>query len=309
MSLINIKALSQVLQLQKTLLLKDFPSGSSLEFYNDHIYIIGDDATNLLVLDANYNRIDSITLFKNSAKRIPKARKVDLEASATVRLKDQPHLLMLGSASTNRRERALITSFTKSSSPKVNVIRTDDFFDRISKAGIKEVNIEGAAIAKTSLLLANRGNNTNAVNHLISTSSNFLEDQEDVSFNISRILLDKLRSSKGKSVFIGISGLAYVPSKDILLFTASTEDTDNAVEDGAIGNSYLGWITDISSKLNDKEIKVTKTINLNAEDKAFKGQKIESVCVEKIQANKLTLHLVSDNDNGQSRLFKVQLTL
>jgi hypothetical protein len=55
-----------MLKLQKTLTLSDFPSGSAIEFYNNHLYLVGDDATQLLVLDPSYKKVDSIELFKSS---------------------------------------------------------------------------------------------------------------------------------------------------------------------------------------------------------------------------------------------------
>src|SRR5437870_2354775 len=70
------------LRIEKSLLLNDFPSGSSLEYFNDRLYLGGDDATKLLVLDTNYDRTDSITLFESELTRIPKNVKADLEASA-----------------------------------------------------------------------------------------------------------------------------------------------------------------------------------------------------------------------------------
>jgi hypothetical protein len=307
--LTHLKAHSQMVELQKVLLLKDFPSGSSIELYDNKFYLIGDDATKLLVLDKNYNKIDSIQLFKQNNYRISKTKKVDLEASTIITVKDQPHLLMLGSASTKKREKAFILSFGTPSKTEISDKRTSNFFDRIVKAGVKEINIEGAANAGKWFLLGNRGNNNNRVNQLISTTPDFLENQKRCPFKISTILLDKPKSNKGKAGFVGISGLAYVAAKDLLLFTASTEDTGNATDDGEIGNSYLGWINNISEKLADAEIKASMLINLNTLNKVFAGEKIESICVEKTDNNRLTLHLVSDNDNGQSKLFKLQLSL
>jgi uncharacterized protein YjiK len=142
---------------------------------------------------------------------------------------------MFGSASTSRREKVFLSSFTTSTTPKVQVIKTGKFFKRVSKAGIKDVNIEGLAAVNNTLLLANRGNNKNRYNHLISTSTDFFNNQEVVSFKVLKMIFEGV-----KNEFAGISGLAYIPSKDMLIFTASTEDTDNTVDDGAIGNSYLG---------------------------------------------------------------------
>ena len=106
-----------------------------------------------------------------------------------------------------------------------------------------------------------------------------------------------------------MSGLFYVKSKDVLLLTSSEEETENAVSDGSIGESYLGIIYDFSKKMNDVELRPDQLIKLSGVDKAFIKQKVESVCVEKEESNELILHLVSDNDNGRSKIFKIRLEL
>ena len=108
---------------------------------------------------------------------------------------------------------------------------------------------------------------------------------------------------------IGVSGLYYVEEKDLLLFTASEEDTPNALDDGKISDSYLGFIEKFSAKMEDKTITPNQLIKLSTINKIFIKQKIESVCVEKITGDEMILHLVADNDNGESRLFKVRMIL
>ncbi len=100
----SCKTFVPALQVEKDLLLKDFPSGSSLEYYHDRLYLGGDDATKLLILDTGYNRTDSIRLFKSELIRIPKDVKADLEASAIITFNNQPNLLMIGSASLSGRK-------------------------------------------------------------------------------------------------------------------------------------------------------------------------------------------------------------
>jgi len=108
---------------------------------------------------------------------------------------------------------------------------------------------------------------------------------------------------------IGLSGLYYINDKDLLLFTASEEDTPNATQDGVIGNSYLGYIKKFSEKMTASTLHPDKMITLTDIDPVFKKQKVESVCVEKIVGNSAIVHLASDNDNGQSMLFKTRLIL
>ena len=58
------------LQVEKVELINDFPSGSSIEYYENKLFLSGDDATSLLVLDTNFNRIKSIPSFDAKASRI-----------------------------------------------------------------------------------------------------------------------------------------------------------------------------------------------------------------------------------------------
>src|SRR5258708_422289 len=62
--------------------LNNYPSASSIEYYDGKLYLMGDDATNLLVLDTSLNIVDSIPLISYPGHRIPKDVKPDLEASA-----------------------------------------------------------------------------------------------------------------------------------------------------------------------------------------------------------------------------------
>jgi hypothetical protein len=39
--------MSDTITIEKTVLLKDFPSGSSLEYFENKLYLVGDDAKNL----------------------------------------------------------------------------------------------------------------------------------------------------------------------------------------------------------------------------------------------------------------------
>ena len=61
-------------------ILPHYPSASGIEYFNNHFYIIGDDANNLLITDSSLNSIDAVSLYSFTEKRIPKPIKADLEA-------------------------------------------------------------------------------------------------------------------------------------------------------------------------------------------------------------------------------------
>ena len=297
----SCKTLVTGLQVEKVLLLNDFPSGSSLEYYNNRLYLGGDDATRLLILDTGYNRADSIILFESDLTRIPKDLKADLEASAIINLNDQPHLLLIGSASMPTREKIIVIPLNDTANLQVQ--STGTYFKRLVNSGISDINIEGATTAGKLLIMSNRGNLSRPNNQLVFTDTNFWLHQLTAPIDTAVIILPHTKR------FTGISGLAYIEKNDLLLFTASTELTRNSFDDGDIGNSYIGWIKNISSQTRKKKILADGFINLTDVNNIFAKEKIESICVSHSQANTHTIHLVSDNDNGTSRLFRLRMTI
>ena len=275
--------------------LEQYPSTSGIEYFNKHFYLIGDDANDLLILDSSLNQIDSIRLYSFSEKRIPKKLKADLEG---ITITKDNKLLVTGSGSLSpfRNTAWLIDPVTK----QKDSIRLDTFYNRLLSNGIKEINIEGICAIPGSMILANRGSKGNPKNHFILTTDNFWTDQVNAPINII------LAGSKFDSTsFTGISGLAYSKKGDRLFVTASTEDTRNTMDDGAIGKSYLLIITNISGKIKWKAINPDQVIDLEEIDPSFKSHKIESVCVTKETRNFVHLVLAADDDNGSSTLFKI----
>ncbi len=150
------------------------------------------------------------------------------------------------------------------------------------------MNIEAAALVEDHIILGNRGNRKNPVNQLIITRNTFWKHQQQAEITLLDMELP-LKDSKG----IGISGMAYSLLNDTLIFTASTEQTDNAVDDGALGDSYMGIIENASRKIGRKSLKINELINLGEVHELFKGFKIESVCIQSEKNNRLKLHLVA----------------
>lgn len=272
-----------------------YPSASGIQFLNNQFYIIGDDAKNILIVDSSFNAIDSITLYPFSEQRIPKSLKPDLE-SITITKDNKLLLLGSGSLAPYRSVGWLINPSTK----EKEFIHLDTFYNRLRLNNIAELNIEGSCALPGYLLLSNRGNKENQKNHLILTSHNFWEQQSESSISI--ILLG---GNNDSLEFSGISGLTYAGKSDRLLMTISTEDTKNAVEDGAIGKSYLWIINNFSSKLKWNAINPNQIIDLEKVDPKFKNQKIESICITKETRKFFHLVLVADNDNGSSTLFRL----
>lgn len=277
----------------------NYPSASSVEFYKNKLYVMGDDATDLLVLDTNLNVVDSIPIITYNGRRIPKDIKPDLEASALISDRGSATLFLFGSGSLspyrNSGWRYFFDTNTKDS------VSLQHSYSRIKQLGIQQINIEGACFIGDTLILANRGNKSYPKNYLIIVDKDLWYN--DISLNVEVIPPRKTDTSS----FKGISGLCYLKSNDQLIMTVSTEDTRSSYEDGAIGKSYLWIINNISNKLNASSLKPDRIIDLETIDPRFKGQKIESATVIEETKDFTRLVLVADNDDGSSTILKMDL--
>ena len=278
----------------------DFQSGSSLDFYQDLIFVIGDDAKDVVVLYKDFTEAKRVNMFQSETARIHKDVKYDLETSTIVNIDGVNNLLILGSGAKQefRSVGYLIPLNTKYVVPEP--FRYNTFVSRLKREdGIKEINIEGCASLPNKFLLANRGNKRNPDNLLIVTENNFWENQENASISVCRMLLPDKDAA--------VSELNYDELTDTLFFTASIEQTTNAIDDGNIGDSFLGYIKNISQKLNQNTIKIDAFHNLSKISPKFEGHKIEGMCIENKSGNNYTINLVSDNDNDESTIFKIKL--
>ena len=73
------------LQLLSTKTLTDFPSASAIEYDgNGKLYLFGDDAPYLLLLDTSYKELDRVRYSIDTAFRIDKSIKADIESATLV---------------------------------------------------------------------------------------------------------------------------------------------------------------------------------------------------------------------------------
>ncbi len=289
------------IKLIKSASISYFPSGSTIEIFDDVLYIVGDDASEILLLDKDYNTLNK-SEDRPEIKRISKDEKIDLEASTIIHREGKPFLLIVGSGSKENREKLVMLPLPYSKNSLPDTIDNTAFIKQLIETEIDEVNLEGVASTKEAIIFANRANIKNPINHLIFTASSFPDTAASSSAIIRKLILPNNKT------IAGISGLAYDAGNDLLLFTASTEATESTYDDGEIGDSYIGYIKNISTQ-NKEEIVPDGFINLSKSDKSFKGEKIESVCIESVIGNNYVLHLVSDNDKGATRLFKINFAI
>lgn len=277
--------------------LHDFPSASAIEYHNGLTYLFGDDAAFMVVLDSANNRLDTVHYMTDTAYRVAKLHKDDIEAATAFDYNGQPSIIAFGSMSMASRTSAFIF-------PLSNPHKIDSFSLLALKTamkGIREVNVEGAVVVDSQLVFANRANASNPVNQLV-----IVDNTRTIASN-PRASAIALELSPVQAQ-LGISGIHYVTEEDRMVFTLSEEQTADAVSDGAIGNSYLGWISHFKKKKGQRTLRPDRLLPLAEVDPVFVRQKIEAVCVTKLVRNGMLITLASDNDNGQSTLFKVRVT-
>lgn len=274
----------------------DYPSGSALEYYNNTLYLIGDDINYILCLDDAWNEINQLKLFEYDGVRIPKPEKPDLECATIIG--DMMYVAGSGSKSPQRDVAFLINL----SDNKIKKISTAAFYSIFRDRNlIAEMNIEGFTDCKDKLLFFNRGN-TQQPNQLIISDQKILKKQFPSTFKVMPVKIGTLNN-----ISLGISGACYNEKDDILLLTASAEDTSNAYDDGEIIGSTISIAYNAYQKLNNKEFMMDASIELEKINPVFEKQKIESVCITHRAENRYTCVLVADNDNGKSELFEIEV--
>jgi len=278
--------------------LKSYPSGSGIEFYDDKIYLVGDDATGILITDTRWKNKEEIPLFDDKEKRIPKKTKADLEATAILHLDKMVYLIIMGSGSKEPRNKVILLNIETGDKTEIDC---SFFYQRLGAVGIADLNIEGAAQVSDYMILCNRANKTNPLNQLIVTSTDFFRDQGRAPINLLNVDLSAYEGT------MALSGACYSYEHDWLIFTTSTENARDSYHDGAIGKSCIGIIEDAYRKITKGRIRINELIDLPATNKKFDGYKIESICIQSESKHRMKLHLVADNDTGISYLFKIRL--
>jgi hypothetical protein len=282
--------------------IKHFPSSSAIVYHQKKLFVIGDDSRDVMVLDRGYRKIDSMRIFDVGTWRVGRMVKTDIE-SAVILGGRKKKIFLIGSGSSSVRKKILVVPLRKKKRKEITVIDMKRFYDSLPDS-IGLINIEGAFLRKNEFVLGNRRGLNQNNNFLITVA-----EESFLSGNADGIRLKKILTPDSVKPAPGISDLHMVRGGKTLLITFSSEQSESPLEDGAIGDSYLGWIKDIDSAMSGGDLRLDGMINLTKIDPAFGVQKIEGVCSEKGSGGKLIVHLVSDNDDGKSRIFKVELSV
>ncbi len=292
----------------------NIPSASGIEYVSGAYYVLGDDSPYLYQLNENYELVQKYPLMDTTSLksgRIPKLVKPDLESIAHFKYGRDELLLLLGSGSTSARNKGYLVN--ASNAHKVQEVDLTKFYEflkgilKIEKEG--ELNIEGLAIDKTYTYLLQRplGSNTNVLFRFDTDAfKDFLLRQQAIP---AAALYHFDLPAIGNNI-AGFSGAFALGDK--LFFTASVEDTPNAIDDGEVLGSFIGVIDLNTLPYASNPIKPLKlsTVQIkNTDGSIYKG-KAESLVVSEIEPDtKYKVVVVVDDDKGSSELLELELTV
>lgn len=275
--------------------LPDIPAGSNLEFYNDHVYLVDDDASDMVIMNKKW-QVESTNklLLNGDANPVPKY-KSDFEATTIVDINSIPRLLVLGFDAKDNKHKAVLVNLDNLTKEEFDIT---EFYNRL-KAQVGVINIESAAVVLGKLVLCNRDHKRAPENHIIVTDMDFWKHQDMA--EITTISFDLPETTKE---VVGLSGLTYSYKNDWLVATLLTENGNGA---GAAGDSYLAVIENASRKVVRKKMKVNALFHLTETDKSFAGYNIQSVGIRTEKSQRLKLQLLADNNAGVNAVFTVRL--
>lgn len=285
-------------------IIKTIPSASGVVSIDDDLWLVGDDAADLFQLDSKYNitnkyKISDISNLVDG--RLVKSLKPDFESMDIF----DGNVLILGSGSTeiSRDTAVLFNLESKQVTAKANLRPLYNRFLELGKFdSIDQINIEGLASDSSYFYFLQRGN-IGAGNFIYQIVKNDLLNYFS-SGDIPKMELYKFELPKIDGYLSGFSGACISPNSKFLIFTASVESTSDVYHDGEVLGSFVGAIPITG---NDAW-KSQQSFVLTQKNKTVKT-KIESVWVTKQDGNSFELVAVSDNDNGESGIYKLKLIL
>jgi len=285
--------------------LSDIPSASGIEAAGDDLYVMSDDSPWLFRLNRKFEvtgKFQVADLPLTPGNKIPKAKKLDLEAMCTIRRENSRELLLFGSGSKSP-ERDVLLKVNTTQEHSIKKYSLVPFYDTLRKKACltpDELNIEAAAVMEEKLYLFNRGRNMicriNAYDFL-----SYLEGTGQApEIELFNVILPSLRGINAT-----FSGACSTPDLTQIVFTASVENTSNWIDDGEILGSFVGVFA--AGSLKDSFS--LACVAVTDEKKNILPLKMESVTVRHpISSNSFHLLLVTDNDSTGSELIQAELS-
>ncbi|WP_266203065.1 DUF6929 family protein [Pontibacter kalidii] len=292
---------------------KNLPSASGLEHVQGAFYVLGDDSPFLYRLDEMYELVQQYPLFDTTGVvkgRIPKEEKPDLESMARLSYGRDEMLLLLGSGASAARSKGYLVNLSENMQvQELDLSRFYTFLKQVLRLESEgQLNLEGLAMDEVYAYLLQRplGAGTNTLLRFESSAfKDFILGRGEMPaaalYHFSLPQLGQVRA--------GFSGACSLDGK--LFFTASVEDTPNAIDDGEVHGSFIGTIDlrALPLALDAANPLPVPVVQLNNEDGSAYAGKAESLVVLKGEERTYKVVVVSDDDKGHSELLEVQLAV
>ncbi|MFC6997274.1 DUF6929 family protein [Rufibacter roseus] len=299
--------------IQEKMTLEGIPSASGIEKIGNRYYVIGDDSPYLFTLDEEFKIVNKTTLTATTSMsqgRIPKPMKPDFEAITSLELEGQHFLFIIGSGSTEKRNIGFLVPVNRTGPGKPIQVPLQELYGQLAKdqkvVGKALLNIEGLAADEEYVYLLQRfapGGQNVLITYSLHSLTPFLLGRAaaPAPMEIKPFALPEL-----ENISTGFSGVTSA-LRGRLLFTASAEETPNAVLDGEVYGSMVGWIH--AHRLPGGPLS-NPTVVVPITDKTgmpYKG-KIESICILKDTDGLVEAVAVTDSDDGLSELVVLHFT-
>lgn len=287
--------------------------------------VVQDDARFIALVDPGSQRVDCIDLpaGKGGVRQFDKLRgnkmdKLDLEACCALTIDGAPALLALGSGSAAPREVFVLTRFT-AQGPVVEELPAAAFFGKLRAhrafAG-SELNVEGMAFLDGSqgstpggapggtLRLFNRGNGAaDAKGPAVDAScdlslSSLLAYLRDPLAHAAPTPTNVRGYELGSIDGTRLTFTDATATKDGVLFLAAAERSPNAIDDGEVVGTALGWLKPDGSQ---------ELVPILDEQGRTLTAKVEGVALDPAQPGKAFIVVDRDDPTAAAELLVVSL--
>ncbi|WP_336012635.1 DUF6929 family protein [Acinetobacter calcoaceticus] len=280
---------------------------SGVACVGDDVYFVGDNLPYLLRINRAQNMADAtvfekIPLFEPS-EQIPlsalsKEQKPDFEALTSISWNGQSQLLVMGSGSTENRKRALLYN------PSNDQVRTfldavdyDFLQHQVELTGGADLNIEAVCSDHRYLYIFQRGN-INLYHGVLVFDLNKIQAGKSLANAFIHSLKLSLAELDGSAS--GISDACFLVDKNLIVATATVEQTLNTYDDGAVLGSFILVFSPEGKALAAHLIQDTNGQTLPI--------KVEGITWFESRSDGEVFLLVTDSDGGDSEILKVLLS-
>lgn len=225
------------------------------------LVVAQDDASFLALVDPSSKRVESLTLPSESGVRQfdegrgNKHLKLDLECIASLPSKSGPLVVALGSGSSPKRERIVLTRVDRTP-PEVRVVDGGALYRALRSlplfAGV-ELNLEGMALLPSGVLrLFQRGNGAGHLNATVDVPwAPLLAHLVDGAPMPALANVERWELGSVHGVALTFTDAAIVGERIYVL--ASAEDSPNAIDDGVVAGCAFGVLGEPLTPILDEQ--------------------------------------------------------